>query len=499
LISALSIELDGQQGPLFEQLSLTLNLGDRVGLLGHNGSGKSSLLRLLSGALLPATGRIARAAACRLAHVEQHLPEALQQCSVRDVLTGALADPDGEWWRVDAMLAELELPYELAEQSVGTLSGGQHSRVLLGRALLQQPNLLLLDEPSNHLDLPALLWLEAFLKRWRGGLILVSHDQRLLDVVTERSWILRDRRLYAFDLPCSAARQALQDADMAARLRNAAEQREIDRIDASSQRLANWGRTYDNEDLARKAKVMQTRADRLREQQTFVSEGTPWRLRLSGRASPAKSLLQSDGLGVRAAASAPLLFSADHLHLAPGDKVALLGGNGSGKTSLLRRCWQALAQPGDAEMRWHAGASYGYYDQSLEQLNGEASLIDALREFCQIDEMSRRRALIGAGFAYPRHGQRVASLSGGERSRLLLLALSLASYHMLMLDEPTNHLDLEGKIELIEALQGFEGALLLVSHDRQLVEACCDRFWVIRQGRLEQWLDAQGAYARLSD
>ena len=130
---------------------------------------------------------------------------------------------------------------------MASLSGGQHTRLLLGRAVLRQPNLLLLDEPSNHLDLPSLLWLEDFLRRWQGGFILVSHDARLLDAVTAHSWILRDQRLYRFEQPCSQARAALAEADAAARARHAGEQKEIDRLNASSKRLAIWGREHDNE------------------------------------------------------------------------------------------------------------------------------------------------------------------------------------------------------------------------------------------------------------
>jgi len=252
LISAQSLRLDTNHGLLFQDLSLTLRAGERIGLLGHNGCGKSTLLALLSGTLEPSGGALHRAHACRLQHVEQHLPAALAQLGVREVL--AEAAPDSPW-RVDSLLDRLGLAAQ-AGQAVSTLSGGQHTRLLLGRALLQEPNLLLLDEPSNHLDLPSLLWLEDFLRGWSGAFVLVSHDRRLLDNATGKSWILRDQRLYDFDLPCSAARAALFEQDRAASARHAAEKKEIDRLAASSHRLAVWGKTYDNEDLARKAKTM---------------------------------------------------------------------------------------------------------------------------------------------------------------------------------------------------------------------------------------------------
>ena len=152
---------------------------------------------------------------------------------------------------------------------------------------------------------------------------------------------------------------------------------------------------------------------------------------------------------------------------------------------------------------WHRAAHIGYYDQSLRQLADDADLSDALYPFTVTNEaarsqVARRQALIGAGFDYARHGQAVATLSGGERARLLFLGLSLAHYHLLLLDEPSNHLDLQGKRELGQALQGYEGGCLLVSHDRYLIEAACNRFWVVADGRLEEWPDAASAYARLN-
>lgn len=505
LISTQALHLESSDGFLFQDLDFTLRLGDRIGLIGHNGCGKSTLLGLLGGSREASAGTIQYARACRLQHVEQHLPAQLAGLTLRQALLAPVADSPELHWRADSLLDELGIDAATAQVPVQSLSGGQHTRLLLGRALLREPNLLLLDEPSNHLDLPSLLWLERFLLAWRGAFVLVSHDQRLLDNVTRKSWMLRDRRLYEFDLACGPALQALAEADAAAQSRHAAEQKEIDRLAASSQRLAVWGRTYDNEDLARKAKTMQRRVDRLKQEQSFVSRGAPWRLSLHGKSLAADQLLTLDGLVVRAAPGAPVLFRADQLWLKPGDKVALLGANGSGKSSLLRQCWSDIAAGrAGAGLRYHPAAGIGYYDQSLQQLADDADLPDALYPFAARDEAARgetarRQALISAGFPYSRHGQKVATLSGGERARLLFLGLSLASYHLLLLDEPSNHLDMQGKRELAQALRGFDGACLLVSHDRDLIEQSCNRFWVVREGRLEQWQDAAEAYRRLLD
>lgn len=505
LISTQALQLDTHDGFLFNELAFTLRQGDRIGLIGHNGCGKSTLLGLLSGTREATAGTIHVARACRLRHVEQHLPAELASLSLYDALLAPVLEQPELHWRVDSLLAELGFEHETAQVPVHALSGGQHTRLLLGRALLQEPNVLLLDEPSNHLDLPSLLWLEQFLLAWRGAFILVSHDQRLLDNVATRSWILRDSRLYDFDLPCGPALAALAEADLAAAARHAAEQKEIDRLAVSSTRLALWGKVYDNVGMARKAKSMQRRIDRLQDEQSFVSEGAPWRLSLRGKALAADQLLALDGLDVRAVPASPLLFQVGQLWLKPGDRVALLGANGSGKSSLLRLCWQAIqAQEERSDLRYHHAASIGYYDQSLKQLADTADLSDALYPFAVQNEaarsqVARKQALIAAGFPYARHGQTVATLSGGERARLLFLGLSLASYHLLLLDEPSNHLDMQGKAELGQALRGFAGGCLLVSHDRDLIETACNRYWVVADGQLEEWLDAAGAYARLSE
>lgn len=500
LLSSQALQLETSHGVLFQDLNFTLQVGQRIGLIGHNGSGKSTLLSLLAGQRSANSGSIQMARLCRLQYVEQHLPPALHALSLYDAMLDAIDDMPELHWRVDSLLQELGIDAATARVAVQSLSGGQHTRLLLGRALLRDPNLLLLDEPSNHLDLPSLLWLEEFLLNWKGAFVLVSHDQRLLNRVTRQSWILRDRQITCFDQPCSEALVSLAQADEAAQARRDAEQSEIDRVTASSKRLAIWGSVYDNEKLARKAKTMQKRADRLKEEQTTVTEGQPWTLQLHGKASAANHLLQLENLTVRATPDLPGLFTLEQFSIRPSDKIALLGANGTGKSSLLRQCWQAILSGETSEqIRWHAAAQTGYYDQSLQQLNSDANLSDALYPFVAGSdtartEVARKQALISAGFPYHRHQQKVASLSGGERARLLFLALSMASYHLLFLDEPTNHLDMQGKQELTEALSGFAGGFLLVSHDRDLIEQSCQEFWVVQDGRLERWLDAESAY-----
>ena len=499
LLSAQSLHVDTAFGPLFNDLSFTLKKGDRIGLIGYNGCGKSTLLQVLDGTLTPNSGSVSRANHCLLARVEQHLPDALLSQPLLQVVLEKLApgERDSLCWQAERLLAEMGFTVQQTQQQAATLSGGQHTRLLLARALIQQPDLLLLDEPGNHLDLPTLLWLESFLQTWQGSFVVVSHDNLLLDAVTNTSWILRDKTLHAFSLPCSAARRALEEQDASDALRHKAEQKEIDRVAASAKRLAIWGRVYDNEDLARKAKQMERQVSRLKDSQTELTAGTPWRLEVHGDAVRADRLLEMENLPVPPAPGLPALFTTGVARLQSGDRVAIMGRNGGGKSSLLRLLWRQMQQPAsEAGLRLHPRLHAGYYDQTLHQLADEASLLEALEPFEPSPE-TRKRALISAGFGWARHGQKVSTLSGGERSRLLFVGLSLASYSLLLLDEPTNHLDMEGKEALAATLREYPGGLLLVSHDRQLISQSCNRFWLIDEDGLSEWHDVDEVYARL--
>ncbi|MGP9437085.1 ABC-F family ATP-binding cassette domain-containing protein [Ewingella sp. AOP8-B2-18] len=503
LLSAQSVGYDNSFGPLLAEITFSLKKGDRIGLIGHNGCGKSTLLKILSGALSASSGSITLANHCLMATVEQHLPATLQHSTLLEAVLNHLPDSlhQPERWQAEVLLATLGFDESAWELTAGTLSGGQHTRLLLARALIRQPDLLLLDEPSNHLDLPTLLWLEQFLQNWGGSFVLVSHDRSLLDSVTNCTWILRDKTLQFIRLPCTQARQALEEKDAADAHRHQAEQKEIDRVAKSAKRLAIWGSVYDNEKLARKAKQMEKQVDRMKDEQTQLTAGNQWQLKLTGEALPADRVLALTDLKVRPDHDAPVLFELDEIRVKSGDRVALVGRNGCGKSSLLHSLWRAFEQPESPQpgMVFHPKVQMGYYDQSLHQLRDDDSLSDALAPFAPLTEDQRKMALIGAGFPYLRHQQKVSTLSGGERSRLLFIGLTLANYSLLLLDEPTNHLDMEGKEELAETLKTFAGAVLLVSHDRTLIEQSCNRFWLIHQQRLEEWHDLAPVYAILAD
>lgn len=521
-LTAQSLTLNYTSTPLFDDLTFTLKRGDKVGLIGHNGCGKSSLIKLLAGQNEPSSGHIAKANHCLMSYVEQHIPESLRARSILDTLVSSYsnsANIDTESWRAELLLTELGFAEVDFQMPVSNCSGGQQMRLLLARAIINEPDLLLLDEPSNHLDLQSLIWLENFLKSWKGSFILVSHDQTLLDAVTNTTWIMRDQSLYHYALPCTQAREALEQKDEQDRHRYAHEQKEIDRIDKSAKRLAMWGQTYDNEDFARKAKSMQGRKKSLEQHQTQLSEGTPWRLQLQGEPLKANRLLEILPFTVRPPQNNLALFDMSEMRIKSGDRVAVLGSNGCGKSTLLNLLHQVylhqclttdssidyskkgleIVSNEASKVTFHERCRLGYYDQSQNQLDNTKTLIDTLIDFSRISHEHSKIALISAGFEYASHEQTVTSLSGGERARLLFVGLTLAKYHLLFLDEPTNHLDMEGKEELIGTLNEFEGATLIVSHDRFLIEKACNRFWFVESGKLTEYLSTDDVYQRISD
>ncbi|WP_340621356.1 ABC-F family ATP-binding cassette domain-containing protein [Xenorhabdus siamensis] len=494
-LSAQSLSIAFSSAPLFEDITFTLNKGDKIGLIGHNGCGKSTLMKLLSGNLEDYSGKITIANQCVLAYVEQHLPLSLHDATLIEAISEKVKVD--EIWRAELLLSELGFPEQDWQTPIGNLSGGQHMRLLLGRAVIQQPDLLLLDEPSNHLDLTSLLWLESFLSQWKGSFVLVSHDQTLLDRVTNTTWIMRDKTLYHFSMACSQARQALLERDQADLQRHASEQKEIDRLEQSAERLATWGKVYDNPDLSRKAKTMLARKQRLAEQQTKLTQGAPWKLTLQGDALPANRLLDIEHMAVMPLGSNVVLFNVLSKQIKSGDRVAILGNNGCGKSTLLKVLYKEYQEKTLQNVDYHPQCQLGYYDQSLEQIQDDESLSDALIRFAPTSDDQRKRALISAGFEYQRHQQKVASLSGGERARLLFIGLTLARYHLLFLDEPTNHLDLEGKEELFDTLKEYKGGALIVSHDRSLIEQSCNRFWLINKGKLTEYHNVEEIYSLL--
>jgi len=480
---------------LFGNLEFTVSVGARVGLVGHNGCGKSTLLDFLAGAPVPDAGEIIYRRGLKVGRVEQFLPDAAGRRSVVDAVLDGSAEGNDARWRAESLLTDLGIQPTTFELRAADLSGGQQNRLMFARAVIAEPDLLLLDEPTNHLDLATMRVFEAFLNGYRGAFVLVSHDRAFLDGVTSSTWFLRDGRLWGFDLPFSDARTALAEADDAARRSREAEERKIEALRASAKRLAIWGRDFDNEKFARRAKSMEKRAQRMEAEKTFVTEGSPLDLTLDLAAVRSKEVVRVESLRV-APTAAPdhLLFDIDLLLIRPGERVALLGANGVGKSTFIRMLIDVLRGADTQGIRLSPQVRLGYYDQELDEAMSESSLVDFIIERVDATDDQVRRRLINAGFPYRDHDKRLSAMSGGERARALFILLSLKAPNFLILDEPTNHIDIEGKEQLEEQLLTSGAAVLITSHDRRFLDTVAQRFVLIRGRRLAEISDPAEFY-----
>jgi len=480
---------------LFSDLEFTVSVGSRVGLVGHNGCGKSTLLDFLSNARTADAGEIVYRRGLKVGRVEQFLPEKTARRSVVEAVLDGLPERSDERWRAEALLGELGISSASFDLRASDLSGGQQNRLMFARAVIAEPDLLLLDEPTNHLDLATMRVFESFLGAYRGAFVLVSHDRAFLDAVATTTWFLRDGRLWCFDLPFSEARAALAEADDAARRSREAEERKIEAVRASAKRLAIWGRDFDNEKFARRAKSMEKRAERMEAEKTFVTEGSPLDLTLDLAAVRSKEVVRVEDLRV-APSGAPehRLFDIDQFLIRPGERVALLGANGVGKSTFIRLLTGAFRGNETKGIRLSPQVRLGYYDQELDEATSEFSLVDFIIKRVDVADAQVRRRLINAGFPYRDHDKQLSVMSGGERARALFVLLSLRAPNFLILDEPTNHIDIDGKEQLEEQLLDSGAAVLITSHDRRFLDTVAQRYVLIRGKRLIEVTDPAAFY-----
>ena len=485
--------------PLFEEADLQIDAGERIALIGRNGTGKSSLLRVLSGEIPADTGDIWRAPALRISRLDQDVPAAGTHSVFEEVASGlgdlgaivaeyhraalrladshdaadlarlgelqhALEERDG--WRVEQkvelVISRLSLP---ADRRMVELSGGWRRRVLLARALVSEPQLLLLDEPTNHLDIDAIRWLEEHLQGYPGAILFVTHDRAFLSAIATRIVELDRGRLTSWPGSYSTYLQKKEAA-------LDAEARELDRLDKKLQKEEAWlrqgvkARRTRNEGRVRA--LMALRAERA----AHRSLGGTVRLAVDDAQGSGKLVFEGKRVS-KAFGSIPVIRDYSG-RIVRGDRVGLIGPNGSGKTTLLRMLVGEI-EPDSGEVRRGARLQIAYFDQGREALDPDATVADSVNEGnTTVIVNGQPRHIVGylADFLFPRERAHspVRSLSGGERNRLMLARLFARPANVLILDEPTNDLDIE-TLELLEELIGaFDGTVLLVSHDRAFLD-----------------------------
>jgi ATP-binding cassette subfamily F protein 3 len=529
---------------ILDNINFTLSAGERAGLIGPNGAGKSTLLRIIAGVESPDKGSVWIDPAARLGYLSQALVyapgdtvgtvmqeamgPALEAVAAIERLGEALAtaapdDADAVMARYAAALDEAErldaysAPARLAavlaglglahldtETPVAILSGGQKTRLGLARILLAEPEILLLDEPTNHLDIRALAWLQEFVARYKGAVLIVSHDRAFLDALVTKILALDpvthtlteytgDYTAYAEEM--ERQRQKLLDdyrrqqerieriEDDIRGMKERARNRELTTIDFALRAKAKKG--------ARTAKVRERKLERLLASEERIDKPQQhWEMKLEFGDAPrsGQRVLTLDG--VSKGFDGRTLFRAVRVELNQGERVALLGPNGSGKTTLLRIISGQLA-PDSGTVRLGAGVRPGYFAQEQEGLDPTQTALEAVRAVAPLTETDARNFMHHFLFAGDDVFTPVGQLSYGERARLVLARLVLSGVNFLLLDEPLNHLDIPSRQHFEEALANFPGTVLAVVHDRYFVEHFAERIWALDGERLETFFDLE--------
>ncbi|VEF13568.1 ABC transporter ATP-binding protein [Pseudomonas fluorescens] len=508
-----------QRGPqrLLEDAELTLHDGHKAGLIGANGAGKSSLFALIRGELHPDSGDCYLPADWRIAHMRQEI-ETLERLAVDYVLDGDLrlrevqrdlaaaeAAHDGaaqarlhseldsaDGYTADArarkLLAGLGFTNEQMDRQVGDFSGGWRMRLNLAQALMCPSDLLLLDEPTNHLDLDAIIWLEEWLKSYPGTLLLISHDRDFLDEVVDHVAHVDQRKITLYRGGYTAFERARAE-------RLAQQQQAYEKQQAQRAHMESYIARFKAQ--ATKARQAQSRIKALERMEELSAAHVDSPFDFVFRESSKISSPLIDLSDARLGYGDKAILEKVKLQLTPGARIGLLGPNGAGKSTLIKNLAGELS-PLAGRLTRGENTVVGYFAQhQLDSLDAKASPLLHLQRLAPSErEQTLRDFLGGFDFRGARIDEPVLNFSGGEKARLALALIAWERPNLLLLDEPTNHLDLEMRLALTMALQEFSGAVLVVSHDRHLLKSTTDNFYLVADGKVEEFDGDLEDYAR---
>ena len=509
---------------LFDGISFLVNPKERIGLVGKNGAGKTTILKLIAGLQQPTSGAVTKTADCTIGYLPQ-------QMQVADTTT-LLAETAKAFEEVLAIEAEIErLTNEIAtrtdyeseeyekllhrlndandryhilggdtrdadiektllglgfrreefDKPTREFSGGWRMRIELAKLLLRRPSIFLLDEPTNHLDIESIQWLEEYLKNYNGAVLLISHDRAFLDNVTTRTIELSLGKIYDYKVPYShfVELRAERRAQQLAAYQN--QQRLIEKSEEFIEKF-RYKPTKSNQVQSRIKQL-----DKL--ERIEVEEEDLATLNIKVPPAPRSGQIVADIKGVGKAFGDHRVFSGAEFTIHKGDKIALVGRNGEGKTTFARMLIGELEQS-EGEIKIGANVSIGYYAQNQDDLmNGDFTVYDTLDRVAVGDIRTRLRDILGAFlFRGEDIEKKVKVLSGGERSRLAMARMMLEPHNLLILDEPTNHMDMRSKDILKTALQKFDGTVVVVSHDREFLDGIVDKVYEFRDGGVREYL-----------
>lgn len=503
-LNGITVRLGGRT--IIDRASAALPPRSRIGLIGRNGAGKSTLMKVMIGALDPDDGSLEMPRNTRIGYIAQEAPSGdatpIDTVLAADTERAALMlecetcedmDRLGEIYErltaIDAytanaraarILVGLGFDEEMQQRPLDSYSGGWKMRVALAALLFSEPDLLLLDEPSNHLDLEATLWLESFLKAYPGMMVVISHERDLLNNVVDNILHLEGGKVTLYTGGYDSFER--QRAERAAQLAAAKASQDAQRAKLQDFIARNSAR-------ASTAKQAQSRVKALARMQPIAAMAEDPSLSFDfPDPDPLRPpLITLDMASVGYAAGTPILERLN-LRLDPDDRIALLGRNGNGKTTLARLLAAQLA-PMDGAMNAAGKMRVGYFTQyQVEELDGDDTPLEHMTRQMQGATPGAVRAQLGRfGFSGQKATTEVKKLSGGERARLALALITREAPHMLILDEPTNHLDVDAREALVQALNGYSGAVVLVSHDRHMLELTADRLVLVDSGTAKEF------------
>ncbi len=513
-INELTFRIEGRL--ILNEATVAIPTGHKVGLVGRNGTGKTTLLKLIMGELSPESGSITLPSSANIGHVAQEAPgestslidwvlaahserasllaeaetatdpNRIAEIQIRLTDIGAHTAPS----RAAAILSGLGFDEAAQQRSCSEFSGGWRMRVALASVLFLEPEILLLDEPTNYLDLEGSLWLENYLRTYPHTVIIVSHDRNLLNTAVRSILHLNQGRLTLFA-------GGYDDFENAYRERQDQQLKLKKKQDAERKRIESFVDRFRAK--ATKATQAQSRLKTLARMKPIAAQiddaVIPFRF-----PAPAKSLasplvqLESGAVGYEP--EQPILQDLN-LRIDNDDRIALLGQNGNGKSTFAKLISGRLA-PMHGQYNCHRHVTFGYFAQhQLDELAPMQTPLHYITELMPEASDAQRRARLGAfGFGVEKADNKCGTLSGGEKARLLLMLAAYHGPHVMILDEPTNHLDVDSRQALIQALNDYDGAVILISHDRHLIEACADRLWIVRDGTVAAFDGDMSDYRR---
>lgn len=511
---------------ILENVNFTVNEYDKIGIIGVNGTGKTTLFKIISGIYGYDSGDIYTSKDCEIGYLEQNTNFHSENTIFEEVLEvfkdviemekylrnlehkiseessnansttleklmneysnklEAFSDMNGYGYKSEAkgVLKGLGFSDEDMDKPISILSGGEKTRVLLGKLLLKKPTLLLLDEPTNHLDSEAIEWLEVFLKQYKGTVILISHDRYFLDQVVNRIFEIHNKKLKTYNgnysdfIEASAIEKELELKKFED------QQKDIKKQEESIERLKAFGREKHLKRARSKEKAL-AKVDVLDKPEAYIKKA---RIEFNPSVTSGNDVLQlrnvSMGYGER------ILFKDLNLDIYRGEKVALIGANGIGKSTLFKIIMNEIV-PLSGDIKFGTNVNVSYFHQEQKTLNLDNTIIDEIWEDNKQLTQTTLRSMLGA-FLFEGEDvfKKISTLSGGERARVAILKLILSNANLLLLDEPTNHLDIDSKEVLEEALSGYTGTIFTISHDRYFLNTVVDKVLVLDENGITEYL-----------